>query len=110
MSQTNQLRVGLFDIGLDTYWPQFKGLKPRLECYVRTVQKKLERPAATFSVADALSQWRRGLVGSGVSARTSRNRQWGEYLIAIARKPFGGLGNLWPHPLQFHPDANAVVF
>src|SRR5450759_5266992 len=39
-----QLRVGLFGIGLDTYWPQFKGLKPRLEGYVRTVQKKLERP------------------------------------------------------------------
>ena len=39
-----QLRVGLFGIGLDTYWPQFKGLKPRLEGYVRSVQKKLERP------------------------------------------------------------------
>jgi len=39
-----QLRVGLFGIGLDTYWPQFKGLKPRLEGCVRAVQKKLERP------------------------------------------------------------------
>ncbi len=39
-----KLRIGLFGIGLDTYWPQFKGLKPRLEGYVRTVQKKLERP------------------------------------------------------------------
>src|ERR1039457_4839593 len=38
------LRVGLFGIGLDTYWPQFKGLKPRLEGYVRAVHKKLERP------------------------------------------------------------------
>jgi L-arabinose isomerase len=38
------LKVGLFGIGLDAYWPQFKGLKPRLEGYVRTVQKKLERP------------------------------------------------------------------
>src|SRR5882762_1064273 len=38
------LRVGLFGIGLDTYWPQFKGLKPRLEGHVRTVQKKIERP------------------------------------------------------------------
>jgi len=37
------LRVGLFGIGLDTYWPQFKGLKLRLEGYVRAVQKKLER-------------------------------------------------------------------
>jgi L-arabinose isomerase len=23
-------RIGLFGIGLDTYWPQFKGLKNRL--------------------------------------------------------------------------------
>ena len=38
------LRIGLFGIGLDTYWPQFKGLKPRLEGYVRNVEKKLERP------------------------------------------------------------------
>ncbi len=38
------LKVGLFGIGLDTYWPQFKGLKPRLESYVRQVEKKLVRP------------------------------------------------------------------
>ena len=38
------LRVGLFGIGLDTYWPQFKGLKPRLEGYVRAVEEKLQRP------------------------------------------------------------------
>jgi L-arabinose isomerase len=38
-----QLRVGLFGIGLDTYWPQFQGLKPRLEGYVRAVHKKLQR-------------------------------------------------------------------
>jgi L-arabinose isomerase len=38
------LRVGLFGIGLDAYWPQFKGLKQRLEGSVRVVQKKLERP------------------------------------------------------------------
>jgi L-arabinose isomerase len=38
------LRVGLFGIGLDTYWPQFKGLKPRLEKYVRAVEEKLARP------------------------------------------------------------------
>src|ERR1035438_4545712 len=44
MPMKNQLRVGLFGIGLETYWPQFKGLKPRLEGYVRAVQKKLERP------------------------------------------------------------------
>ncbi|HEY4984720.1 MAG TPA: arabinose isomerase [Verrucomicrobiae bacterium] len=37
-------RVGLFGIGLDAYWPQFKGLKRRLEGYVGEVHRKLERP------------------------------------------------------------------
>lgn len=39
-----KFKVGLFGVGLDTYWPQFKGLKTRLEGYVRIVQKNLERP------------------------------------------------------------------
>ena len=38
------LRIGLFGIGLDTYWPQFEGLKERLEGYLATVAGKLARP------------------------------------------------------------------
>ena len=38
------LRVGLFGIGLDSYWPQFKGLKQRLEGYGRVVRDRLRRP------------------------------------------------------------------
>ncbi|MCH7226475.1 arabinose isomerase [Haloferula sp. A504] len=38
------LRIGLFGIGLDTYWPQFEGLKERLEGYLATVASKLGRP------------------------------------------------------------------
>ncbi len=38
------LRVGLFGIGLEAYWPQFHGLKERLEGYVQVVSKRLERP------------------------------------------------------------------
>lgn len=37
------LRLGLFGIGLDTYWPQFKGLKERLEGYLGVVHQRLER-------------------------------------------------------------------
>ena len=37
-------RIGLFGIGLEAYWPQFQGLKKRLEGYMDVVQKKLERP------------------------------------------------------------------
>jgi len=37
-------RIGLFGIGLDTYWAQFKGLKPKLEGYLREVHRQIERP------------------------------------------------------------------
>jgi L-arabinose isomerase len=38
------LRLGLFGIGLDAYWPQFAGLKERLEGYLARVAAKLARP------------------------------------------------------------------
>jgi L-arabinose isomerase len=38
------LRLGLFGIGLDAYWPQFAGLKERLEGYLARVADKLARP------------------------------------------------------------------
>jgi len=38
------LRVGLFGIGLEAYWPQFEGLKQRLTGYLDRVARKLERP------------------------------------------------------------------
>ena len=41
---TPPLRVGLFGIGLDAYWPQFKGLRERLEGYLHEVRGKLSRP------------------------------------------------------------------
>jgi L-arabinose isomerase len=37
------IRIGLFGIGLDTYWPQFEGLKERLEGYLSKVHGKLGR-------------------------------------------------------------------
>lgn len=36
------LKIGLFGIGLDTYWPQFEGLLSRLEGYQQLVLKKLD--------------------------------------------------------------------
>jgi L-arabinose isomerase len=38
---TTSLKIGLFGIGLDTYWPQFEGLKERLEGYLNVVEHKL---------------------------------------------------------------------
>lgn len=36
------LRVGLFGIGLDVYWPQFAGLRQRLEGYLGQVARRLQ--------------------------------------------------------------------
>jgi L-arabinose isomerase len=43
-SPPRPLRAGLFGIGLDSYWPQFQGLKARLEGCVRIVASRLARP------------------------------------------------------------------
>lgn len=40
----SSLRLGLFGIGLDAYWPQFAGLRERLQGYLGTVAEKLARP------------------------------------------------------------------
>lgn len=44
MLTNHRLRVGLFGIGLDAYWPQFEGLKQKLEGYLGAVDRKLRRP------------------------------------------------------------------
>jgi len=44
MKTSKTLRVGLFGIGLDTYWPQFAGLEARLKGYLDKVAAKLKRP------------------------------------------------------------------
>jgi L-arabinose isomerase len=41
MKDKYKLKIGLFGIGLDAYWPQFKGLKERLEGYLNEVSAKL---------------------------------------------------------------------
>ena len=40
-SKSQQIRVGLFGIGLDTYWPQFKGLLQRLNGYQEQIGSRL---------------------------------------------------------------------
>lgn len=44
MPANRPCRIGLFGIGLDAYWPQFAGLKQRLEGYLSAVEEKLRRP------------------------------------------------------------------
>jgi L-arabinose isomerase len=42
-------KVGVFGIGLEAYWPQFEGLKERLEGYVRHVEEQVGRHAEVVS-------------------------------------------------------------
>ena len=55
------IKVGLFGIGLDTYWPQFEGLLERLQGYQQQIATKME----SFG-ADVVNV---GLVDSPVIAR-----------------------------------------
>jgi L-arabinose isomerase len=41
MSRDRQPRVGIFGIGLAAYWPQFEGLRARLEGYQRGIEARL---------------------------------------------------------------------
>lgn len=40
-------KLGLFGIGLDAYWPQFEGLKERLEGYLDILEKRFQSMDAT---------------------------------------------------------------
>ena len=57
------MKVGLFGIGLETYWPQFNGLLSRLEEYQGRIKTQLESMGAT--VVDA------GMVDNPDKARSA---------------------------------------
>src|SRR2546425_6353352 len=42
-SRSHEFTVGLFGIGLDTYWPQFAGLRERLTGYTQQIAERLEK-------------------------------------------------------------------
>jgi len=63
---TPPVTVGLFGIGLDTYWPQFPGLRQRLEGYQQRIAQRLGARAGRL--VDA------GLVDSPDQARGAANR------------------------------------
>jgi L-arabinose isomerase len=57
---TTQLRVALCGIGLEAYWPQFAGLRDRLEGYVRTVADTLLHAGATVENLGLIDTPQRG--------------------------------------------------
>ncbi len=60
---TESLKAGVFGIGLDTYWPQFPGLKGRLEGYQQEIAKQI----VSFGDVDLIDA---GLVDNPERART----------------------------------------
>lgn len=54
------LRVALCGIGLDAYWPQFDGLRDRLEGYVSVVRDLLERSGAQVENLGLIDTAQRG--------------------------------------------------
>jgi L-arabinose isomerase len=44
VSESSNLRVGLFGVGLEAYWSQFTRLEERLRGYVHTVEERLHGP------------------------------------------------------------------
>ena len=46
MRQSAPPRIGIFGIGLAAYWPQFEGLRERLEGYQQGIETRLERMGA----------------------------------------------------------------
>ncbi len=40
-TSANELKIGLFGIGLDAYWEQFDGLETRLEGYLKIVEERI---------------------------------------------------------------------
>src|SRR5215471_1118087 len=69
--------IGLFGIGLDTYWPQFKGLRSRLLGYQHEIGKKIQ--GFGVELVDA------GLVDTPTGAREAalRFRRGGVDLIFL---------------------------
>ena len=59
-------RVGVFGIGLDAYWPQFEGLRERVEGYQRRVEDRVRELGA-----DVVSA---GLVDTAQGARLAGDR------------------------------------
>lgn len=54
------LRIGLCGIGLEAYWPQFEGLRARLEGYVRQVGERLEKSGAIVENLGMIDSPQRG--------------------------------------------------
>ncbi|MEO6802911.1 MAG: arabinose isomerase [Granulicella sp.] len=57
-------RVGLLGLGLEAYWPQFEGLKQRLEGYLALVDEKISKNSRTICNLGLVDSVERGIAAS----------------------------------------------
>lgn len=62
------MKIGLFGIGLETYWPQFDGLLERLEGYRQHIKERMEADTGRF------------VVDAGMVDNPDKARQAADYL------------------------------
>lgn len=67
------LKVGLFGIGLGTYWDQFQGLEDRLKGYVGIVEAKLDRPRVEVVNLGLIDTTQKAVVAGHAFRQASRN-------------------------------------
>ncbi len=67
METKDSVRVGLYGVGLDTYWDQFTGLKDRLTGYIGRIEQQLDGMGAT-------------VINCGIVDSPHKARQVGDYL------------------------------
>ena len=91
-------RIGVFGIGLAAYWPQFEGLRERLEGYQRGTRGAARASSAPTSSRPGSSTRREGARAGGRAARR-RPRRAGPALhgdlrdlVAGAARGAGGEG------------------
>ena len=70
MSQSNKIKIGLYGIGLDTYWPQFDGLYERLQGYQTQIAERL-----------SLGHEEIEIINSGIVDNPAKARETGKYLM-----------------------------
>lgn len=77
MSNSPKIKIGLFGIGLETYWSQFEGLRDRLIGYQHAIARSLDRPGV--EIVDL------GLIDNPVKARQAAEtfRQEGVSLLFL---------------------------
>ena len=86
------MRVGIFGIGLAAYWPQFEGLRERLEGYQRDIHARLEAMGAEV-VSAGLVDCDRGIISdskSGVSG-AGKEPTARTHFVSVAGARFYGL-------------------